>query len=208
MSSGETAAIAVQVNEGWAARRPIAQVQFFRSPDQEQDVLLYSRPAGEEYLLTLAARPQAGLSQLRLRAEMLANRLAAVREGGLAPPETVVWQEDDMVEPHSFVLAWRPVARLPAMMREPLQQSLERLAKENACVMTHMDIRPELVHLVVTCPPGRSSRWAAFLFKEGSEKAMQSQFELQTELWAKGYYGAESAGPLSDAELNLFLEQG
>ena len=54
--------------------------------------------------------------------------------------------------------------------------------------------------------PGRTSRWAAYLFKEGAEKEMQQQFELATELWAKGYYGAESAGPLTDAELNLFLE--
>jgi hypothetical protein len=127
-----------------------------------------------------------------------------VRVGELdaATTELVVEAADSS----SFVLAWRSMNRLPTMMQEPLRQSLEGLAKNNACVLSHLDIRPEVVHLVVTCPPGRSSRWAAYLFKEGSEKEMQQQFELDTDVWARGYYGAESAGPLTDVELNLFLE--
>jgi hypothetical protein len=204
MSSSESAALAAQVYEGWAERQPPAQLQFFSAPEQGEDLLIYSRPVSGGYLLTLAARPQVGLGQLRAKAELLANRLTMVRGGELAtsPPEPIV----ETADTPSFVLAWRPVNRLPAMMQEPLRQSLEGLVKQNACLLTHLDIRPEVVHLVVTCPPGRSSRWAAYLFKEGSEKEMQQQFELDTELWARGYYGAESAGPLTDVELNLFLE--
>lgn len=204
MSSPESAAIAVQVHDGWAERQPPAQLQFFHSAEQDEDLLLYSRPVSGGYLLTLAARPQVGLGQLRAKAELLANRLTMVRPGEVDATliETIVAAADSP----SFVLAWRPINRLPTMMQEPLRRSLEGLAKNNACVVTHLDIRPEVVHLVVTCPPGRSSRWAAYLFKEGSEQEMQQQFELDTELWAKGYYGAESAGPLAEAELNLFLE--
>lgn len=204
MSSPESAAIAIQVDEGWAERRPPAQLQFFHSTDQGEDLLLYSRPVRGGYLLTLVARPQVGVGPLRAKAELLANRLRMVRPGKVAESATEL--DVETAEPPSFVLAWRPMNRLPAMMQEPLRQSLEGLAKRNACFLTHVDIRPEVVHLVVTCPPGRSNRWAAYLFKEGSEKEMQQQFELDSELWAKGYYGAESAGPLSDAELNLFLE--
>ena len=80
MSSPESAAIAVQVNEGWAERQPPAQLQFFHSPEQGEDLLLYTRPVSGGYLLTLVARPQVGLGQLRAKAELLANRLTMVRE--------------------------------------------------------------------------------------------------------------------------------
>ena len=207
MSSPESAAIAVQVNEGWAERQPSAQLQFFHSPEQGEDLLLYTRPVSGGYLLTLATRPQVGLGQLRAKAELLANRLTMVRAGEAAEQE---WNDGEQLieaaESPSFVLAWRPMNRLPTLMQEPLRQSLEGLAKNTACLLTHRDIRPELGQRVVTCPPGRSSRWAAYLFKEGAEKEMQQQFELDSELWARGYYGAESAGPLTDVELNLFLE--
>jgi REP element-mobilizing transposase RayT len=87
-----------------------------------------------------------------------------------------------------------------------LRRALERLAAANACVLTHTLVRPELVHLVVTCPPGRDSAWAAYLFKNGSEQVIQQQFGVAATLWDKGFYAVESADPLATAELNIFLE--
>jgi len=58
----------------------------------------------------------------------------------------------------------------------------------------------------VTCPPGRDSAWAAYLFKNGSEQVLQQQFGVAATLWDKGFYAVESTDPLATAELNIFLE--
>jgi hypothetical protein len=209
-------AVAHLVNQGWQENRPQAQVQFLPAGEGYDVALLYTRPVIDDYLLTLIARPHIAIGELRARADVLAEHLTQ-RRAGLAPggkagverPVAPTSRPPVAVAPaNSLALAWRPINRLPAMFHDPLRRCLEELAAGNACVLTHVMIRPEFVHLVVTCPPERNSAWAAYLFKEGSEAELQARFELTTPLWAKGYYGAEATNPLSENELSLFLESG
>jgi REP element-mobilizing transposase RayT len=87
-----------------------------------------------------------------------------------------------------------------------LRRALERIAKANACLLPHFDVTNQYVHLVVNCPPGRNSTWAAHLFKNGSERELQTQFQVRTSFWSPGHYAITSADPLSPAELDLFMQ--
>jgi hypothetical protein len=95
---------------------------------------------------------------------------------------------------------------LPSHLHIPLRRAISRLAVANACVLTHVQVQVDLVQLVVTVPPGREASWAAYLFKNGSEQTIHQEFELRGSLWETGFYAIESTEPLSEAELNLFLD--
>ncbi|MCZ7670100.1 MAG: transposase [Chloroflexi bacterium] len=88
-----------------------------------------------------------------------------------------------------------------------MRRALERLAATNGCGLQQVSVQPEPIHLVVTCPPGRDSAWAAYLFKNGSEEIIQQEFNVTANLWETGYYATESEEPLTETELNLFLER-
>ena len=108
---------------------------------------------------------------------------------------------------HSFAIVWRPLKKLPPALEIPLRRALERLAATNGCGLQQVTVQSELIHLVVTCPPGRDSAWAAYLFKNGSEEIIQQEYSVNASLWETGYYATESEQPLSEAELNLFLQR-
>ena len=200
----EAATVALHVVEAWDRAAHPARVQFVHLPARAGDLLLYSCSVAEDYLLTLVALPETPLNELRSRTDKILASLVKIVKGSTDPLPPL--QTGPLNGRTSYAIVWRPVQPLPPFLHIPLRRALERLAAANACVLTHTLVRPELVHLVATCPPGRDSAWAAYLFKNGSEQIIQQQFGAAATLWDKGFYAVESADPLGTAELNIFLE--
>lgn len=206
----QATAIAQRLAETWEPAHT-AQIQFVRLPSRTSDLLLYTRPVGETHLLTLAARPNALVGKLRRQANRIADKVGPLVNGAPADaptrPTPVVrgQRSQEMAEQNSYAIVWRPQEPLDEMLRIPMRRALERIAESNACVLTHLEVEEDLVHVVVACPPGRSSAWAAHIFKQGAEAEIQKQFGMEAPLWKKGYFASESAEPLEQKELNLFL---
>jgi hypothetical protein len=203
VNESEAATVAWYVGEGWTEDTPKARVQFMHLPARAGAILLYTRRVTERHLLTLIAAPEAPLSELRLHADDLAAVLAGAMPGKASREGSVT----GMNNRKSYAIIWRPVRPLPTSLHIPLRRAIERLAMANACVLTYITVQAELVHLVVNCPPDRDNVWLAYLFKNGSEENIQEQYGVSATLWDTGFYATESADPLSEAELNIFLER-
>ncbi|HZD10140.1 MAG TPA: hypothetical protein VE553_02270 [Candidatus Binatia bacterium] len=196
--------IVQRVTETWDPAHT-AQVQFIRLPSRANDLLLYTQPIAGSYLLTLVAQPDVAIGQLRHQA----NKLAAQVDGRQGRGSGIkVGEEASGPAPAStsYAIVWQPKEPFPDALRKPLRRALERTAEANACVLSHVEIGPASVQIVVSCLPGRNSAWAAHIFKQGTEKAIQEAFGVEAHLWQKGYFAAESAKPLDEADLSLFLE--
>jgi len=182
-----------------------SRVRFIHLPARAGDLLLYSHHVLDNFFITVVAVPETPLGELRTEAGRLVISLQKLVLGRTAPlklPETDLTVDGRQ----SYAIVWRPVSPLPNSLFIPLRRALERLAQANACVLTHTLVQSELVHLVVNCPPGRDSTWAAYLFKNGSEQTIQQQYGVAANLWEKGFYANASADPLSNIELQIFLE--
>jgi ActR/RegA family two-component response regulator len=200
------------------------QMQFIELADEERRVnaLLYTRPVAPEFgaglLLALVALPRTTVTGLRNQAGAVAGQLHDLLCGSATvAPATVAQSLDqpstaDAPEPasNSFAIVWRAAAPLSDAAQNAIQDRLERIAQANGCLLHHTLVRPDLIHLVVTCPPGRNAAWVVHLFKHGLLAPGQNQAtEGVTDAisWARGYYASEDDAPLSEVELNLFLEQ-
>jgi hypothetical protein len=172
------------------------------------DLLLYSRAVTDEYLLTLVALPETPLRELRQQARTVTAQLELVLQGKTlqdAQAETTAAAPNG--QRISYAIVWRPIRPIPKSLHIPLRRAIERLAMANACTLSYTSVHERLIHLVVTCPPGYDSTWAAYLFKNGSEDTIQREYGVAASLWDTGFYAIESTDPLSEAELNLFLER-
>lgn len=207
LNDSEVANVALHVGQEWLQEHYQTRIQFLNLPPRTGDLLLYATCLNGRYLLTLVALPEMPLTQLRRQAQQLRGYLLEAFSGvatfGLA---TAVGDEPE-ANHNSYVIVWRSLTPLAQVLHIPLRRALERLALANGCQLRHADVQSDLVHLVVTCPPGRDSDWAAYLFKNGAEEIIQQEYDVSASLWETGYYAAESAAPLTEAELNLFLER-
>ena len=208
LNDTEVAAIAHHVGKSWPAddaphKETNTRIQFLRLPARAGDRLLYSRCVESAYLLTLVALPETPLTRLRIEANQIADHLTEALHGkrSISPSSS-----NDHPQ-QTFAIVWRPLKKLPPALEIPLRRALERLAATNGCGLHHVSVQTELIHLVVSCPAGRDSAWAAYLFKNGSEEIIQQEYGVVASLWETGYYAAESEEPLSKTELNLFLER-
>lgn len=223
LSERLAAAIAVIVRHCWNDASFPVQVQFLHLPTLSGDHVVYAQRVQTEghgqpeLLLILLARPSTSMSLLREQADGAAQRLRVASDAVMSPDtvstalpaangEAVGDGESANVE-RSYAIAWHPVAPLPAVLHIPLRRVLERLANAGSCHLHYLNITPDLVHMVATCPPGGNSIWLAQHFKNGSETEIQKQFGVSARLWARGYFARESNTPLSSAEINLFLER-
>lgn len=199
-----------QAHQTWTHGTLSAQVQFYRLPGRVGELLLYSRPITEPYFLLLAALPTTSLGHLRQQVDQLRPRLQELIgvetsiAAALSPLPTLPPKSGN--NHHTYAILWRTRETLPDFLHIPLRRALERIAKANACVLTHYELSHDHVQIVVTCPPGRNSTWAAHLFKNGSEKEIQIQFQVRSTFWLPGYYATESADPLPAVERDLFLQ--
>jgi hypothetical protein len=207
LNDSEVATTALHVGREWEPARYQTRIQFLSLPPRAGDLLLYTICLNDRYLLTLVALPEMPLTQLRHQAQQLRGYLLEALSGAVTfSPATAVGAEPG-AEQNSYVIVWRSVDPLPPTLHIPLRRALERLALANGCLLHFADVQSDLVHLVVTCPPGRDSDWAAYLFKNGAEEIIQQEYEVNATLWETGYYAAESGEPLTEAELRLFLER-
>ena len=207
LSRTEANLIVQTISQDWIETTKTSQVQFSRLPEQGQVFLLYTRvmrpqhPISQEkrYMLTLVAAPEVSLSWLRTRADKLVENLGKVLYTAVSPSETVSPRTP------SFAIAWRTQEPIPNARIIPIKHIIERVAIANACALTFIDVQPQLVHAVITCPRGRNSGWAVHTLKSGSEALIQHEFKQTQPLWDKGHYAQESTESLTAAELNIFL---
>lgn len=206
LNESEAATVAAHVGEGWQGNALPSRLQFIHLPARAGDLLLFTQQVVDDYLVTLVALPEAPLTEVRQQARRMAKKLKAVLEGRVLLHTGLLSNGFGLGKRPSYVIVWRPVALLPSQIHIPLRRALKRLAMANGCVLTHVQVQADLVHLVVTVPPGRDDSWAAYLFKNGAEQTISQAFEFQGNLWETGFYAVESAEPLPEAELNLFLD--
>jgi hypothetical protein len=204
----QAATVALVAGEKWRAETASTVIQYIHLAARAGDLLLYSHAVNEEYLLTLVALPETPLRELRQQAKTMAASLDQVLQGKTLLD---VHAETVAAAPNgghtSYALIWRPIRPIPKSLHIPLRRAIERLATANACTLSFTSVHEKLIHLVVTCPPGRDSTWVAYLFKNGSEDTIQREYGVAATLWDTGFYAVESSEPLSEAELNLFLER-
>ncbi|MCB8976375.1 MAG: hypothetical protein H6657_02995 [Ardenticatenaceae bacterium] len=206
LNEREAAAVALHVGNGWVGNSMPSRLQFIHLPARAGDLLLFTHIVADSFLVTIVALPEAPLTEVRQQARRMAKKLTAVVEGRVLAQTGLLGNGFGAGQRPSFVIVWRPEEPLPTHLHIPLRRAISRLAVANACVLTHVQVQADLIQLVVTVPPGRDASWAAYLFKNGSEQTIHHEFELHGGLWETGFYATESAEPLSDAELGLFLD--
>lgn len=212
LNDSEVANVALHVGQEWLQDNYKARIQFLQLPPRAGEWLLYTTAIDRQHLLTLVALPEMPLAQLRRQADQLTGYLLDALNGiatFAAPAPNKGNNTRDGVESNqkSYAIVWRPLEPLPQRLHIPLRRALERLALANGCALRHTTVQAALIHLVVECPLNRDSDWAAYLFKNGAEEIIQQEYSVTTNLWETGYYATESPGPLSEVELNLFLER-
>jgi hypothetical protein len=215
--------LALAVDAGWLATadgREWSQLQFLDLPSPADaaggpaTLVIYTRSLSAElmpdYLLTLGAAASADAGSLRRQAGTVSQAVVdlicgeAMQQAKSAT--TAVAGAAGRLEPETsknYAIIWQTAQPLASDRHAWVRQTIEHLAQANGCLLRHLLIRPDVVHLVVDCPPGRNAAWAAHLFKQGTQSAEPAGAVR----WTKGHYATEAATPLSEAELNLFLEQ-
>lgn len=204
----QAATVALIAGEKWQAEPNSTIIQFIHLAARAGDLLLYSRAVANKFLLTLVAFPETPIRELRQQAKTVAANLEQVLQGKtLQDVHAEATAAAANGRQTSFAIVWRPIRPIPKSLHIPLRRAIERLATANACTLSFTSVHEKLIHLVVACPPGRDSTWAAYLFKNGSEDTIQREYGVAASLWDTGFYAVESSTPLSEAELNLFLER-
>ncbi len=206
LTEKEAETVGMHVGRDWYSPNP-TRIQFLHLPARKGDLLLYSHQVLENYFLTLVAAPETPIGELRVQASKLVVTLRRIVLGQTATLTGRLVAGERVDGRTSYAIVWRPTQPLSSSLIIPLRRALERIANTNACILTHTQVLPELVHVVVNCPPGRDSAWVTYLLKQGSEKKIQEEFGVLANLWDKGYHATESTDPLSENELNLFLER-
>lgn len=203
----QASAVALQAGAAWDDLPATARIRFMHLPARPGEMLLYTRRIQQDYHLTLVALPETPIGELRMKSEPVMLGLVEIIQGRSSQPRVVAEPAAlDGEGSSSYAIVWRPVEPLPTSLHIPLRRAIARLAAANGCVLRHNVVQSGLVHLVVTCPPGRDSAWAAYLFKNGSEETIQQEFNVEASLWDTGYYAVASTDPLSESELGLFLD--
>ena len=232
LSKPELSALASQVDHDWhnEPRQPQdAQIQFWGGDvGVTNPFVIYTRPTVHGLLLSIVAVSQLTITELRLQADAVAEKVAtqlprpapAEDMAALPAEEEIKTSRPAVAETaakpvapllassgKTYTTIWRTLSHLPETMLNRLEPIFQEIAQDNGCLIKHKLLRPDLVHLVVACPPGRNSVWLVHLLKQQSEARLAAEFEPQAGLWAKGYYATESSSLLSDSEIQLFLDR-
>ena len=188
-----------RVRSTWDAKTQTAQIQYAQLSKYDEPLVLFTRPLAT-FLLTLAARSETSVSVLSHDAELLSARL-------LLSPDLGSTSENRRAADvtGAYAIAWRPVEPMSRAMRQAVKLSAEEVAKEKGCHLTFVGVASDHVHLVMRCPPRRTSSWAAHSFKSAIEEDIQRQFDIPVGLWRKGYLASPSAEPLAGEELLTYL---
>jgi hypothetical protein len=232
LAKPELSALASQVDHDWHLEPRLpqdVQIQFWGGDaGVSNPFIVYTRPTVHGLLLSIVAVSQLTITELRLQADAVAEKLAArlpspalaeamadlhlaeepvnaalaVAETAAKPAATFVASSGK-----TYTTIWRTLSPLPETMLERLELIFHEIAEDNGCLIKQKLLRPDLVHLVVACPPGRNSVWLVHLLKQQSETRLAADPEQEAGLWARGYYATESSSLLSDSEIQLFLDR-
>jgi CheY-like chemotaxis protein len=234
LSKPEMSALVSQVDHDWRSepRQPEdVQIQFWGGDGAAANpFIVYTRPTIYGLLLTVVSVSQLTITELRLQADGVAEKLAGLAlppapvivEPITPPPALAAAKSEPQVAEtavksppplsstgggKTYATIWRAMDPLSEAVLTRLGPIFQEIAQENGCLIKHKLLRPDLAHLVTACPPGRNSVWLVHLLKRESENRIVAELGLATGLWARGYYAAESSAPLSDSEMQLFLER-
>jgi hypothetical protein len=203
--------VAVLVSRSWQKKQFSAQLQYLQLPDYYDARLIYSRGVAG-VVLSLVAEPEVPIGDMRKLADRLARRLSDSKEEAGEPVKShfiAIGRNNGSISEGrpsiTYAIAWRPIKPLPVALESVVRNCISALAGENGCYLRHLSVTPAIVHLVIDCPAGRTAAWVAFIMKSGINNEIKRQFGTQSLIWHKGFYAAESAQPLSEAELNMLL---
>lgn len=210
-SETDAQAVADMMNENWPGRQVTAHLQYLYLADEKNVYWVYSRAVAGA-ILSLVAEPDTMVGDMRKVANRLARLLSDEgEETAEAAPEyftTVGRVNGSRVKsslPSTFAVAWRPIKPLPTALEKIVQSCIVKLAEENNCRLHHLLVTPELVHIVISCPAGKTAAWVVFLMKSGINDKVQEQFGIHSTIWHKGFYAVESDKPLNKAELMMVM---
>ena len=212
LNERQISSLAVLHRRKWRRNGPNSFLRYYQLPGISHDLLVYATRLEDDLMVGTAALPQSAINVLRHEIEsvvpavqtVLGEEMPALSE---LTPQITPQPNTSPNKQNNFALVWRPIAKIPRGLQRSLYEALENVSTENACILRFVDVTSDWIHIVVTTPPGKSAIWIAHQFKDGTEKQIRNQFGVDATLWAKGYYGIESAEPLSEAELNLFLQR-
>lgn len=204
----QAAAIALLADTTTTKEPGATHVQFLHFPGQAGQLLLYRRTLMGAYQLTLVAGQEGKVNRLRQEADEVSAELLDLVEGeDTRPPRPrpLALETAQRPQARTFAILWRTADPLPPALVAAVRQALAKVAAAHSCDLRYLALKPDFSHIVVSCPAGRGSGWAAHLFKSGVQLAIQEQFGVTASLWQKGHFALESTEPLSTAELELFL---
>ncbi len=195
------------VNESWIGGKGSTQVQYMYSSLSDEPVVLYSQLVAG-YLLTLIARQDTPIPDLRAQATLLAegmlSNIRQVNDVIQVVPTNLVRRSGRFSQyPASYTLILWTIEAIPTPIQDLISHSIERVAYENDCTLKYLDIQRDHVQIVVSCFVPQPSSWIVNLIKTGIEQDIQAQYGLAPSLWVTGYYVTESNEPLTGAELEF-----
>ncbi len=197
------------LSESWKKEQISAQIQYFQLPDYFDARLIYSRRAASA-VLSLVAEPEIPIADVRQTADKLVRLLSSsgsdtAESGRKRTMDNKNGLYDKPMMFQTFAIAWRPVKPLPVILQRVVGGRLADLMDEAGFQQRHLSITAEIIHLVITCPAGKTAAWAAFYLKSGTNEEIQRQFGVKSSIWRKGFYATESEQPLNEAELKMLL---
>ena len=200
---GQIETIAQQLRRNWPANLSLtAQIQYMASQgENQQGLLLYSRPLWQNYLLTLGAVPHMPLAQMRHHANRIAEGL---QKPGKAVDQTSKTATRPWQKSHAIVL--KPQDPLNGEVLLALQELLPTLGREYGLDVHHIIAQPTFLHFIVTSTAQHSTAWLAQYFKTATTEALENLFDLPWPLWSAGYYAKETEFPLDQNELTFFAQ--
>ena len=185
-----------------------SQVQFLQASLPANELILYSCRLEADLLLTVAAMTETSVIVMRQQAEQIVRAyLDAQIEEKPAASGVLVHRPVNGTRASCYAIIWQPEHALPKALHTALQQILNQLAETNGCKLHHLAIQADYIQILVACPPGRNSAWAAHLFKSGSEQSLQKRYHTETALWRPGYYASETKSPLPEEQLKRIFQR-
>ncbi len=199
--------VAAHVAGAWLPGHTAA-IQFLRLRTRSGDLLLYTRPLGGAHLLTLAARPETALGELRRQADALYTALAPhIAGNGATAPVQAGRHWPLEAPPSSYAVVWRAHHSLPLPLQITVRRVLDKLAGERGYELAHVSVRAGLVHFLVHCPTDCRVDEIVRQLKEGVAAELRAQSGFTSRLWEKGFYAVPATEPLGEHELAPFLQQ-
>ena len=193
--------IAFRLERTWSGNTANVQIQFLQASLPANELIFYTRELAKDLLLTIGAMTETSIAELRQQADRLAQQCQQAQTEQSGPEEVLLHRPVNGTQVPVFAIVWQPLQPVPAAQHRALQQSLSQLAESNGCQLHYLGVDAGYIQVLVACPTGRSSAWAAHLLKSGSEQSLQQQYSSEAALWRPGYYASEAKVPFPADEL-------